>query len=571
MNRQLLPIGIDDFEQIRQQGFYYVDKTGLIRDLLQNRGAVNLFTRPRRFGKTLNMSMLQCFFEIGRDANLFDGLQIAEETEICDQYMGQYPVVFISLKTVEGKDYEDARMELCSVIGNEASRFDFLLDSPNLSELDKEQYRQLIRMDLMGDGKFAIAQGALTQSLYTLTGLLHKHYHKKAIVLIDEYDVPLAKANDGAYYREMIRTIRAMFHAALKTNTNLEFAVMTGCLRIAKESIFTGLNNLKVFTMLSTRFDEQFGFTDAEVRQLLADYGLSDSYDRTKEWYDGYRVGRTDVYNPWDVISWCDDLAADDQAVPQSYWSNSSGNREVRRLIGHMDDDVPMTQIESLIAGESIEKRITEQLTYDTMYDSTDNLWSLLFATGYLTKSGESRGDVVNLVIPNMEVRQIYLDSLLDLFREKVGEDSIHLEEFCTALEEGDASDAEKLFNAYMEHTISLRDMMMQTNLKENFYHGIMLGALSCRKGWDVRSNVESGDGYADICVLIGRGRTGIVIEMKYAENGNLDAACEAALRQINEKRYTTWLVRKGAHPIRKYGIACCGRECRVVVETEEN
>ncbi len=569
MDRRALPIGIEDFAEIRQPEYYYVDKTSLIKDLLENKGKVNLFTRPRRFGKTLNMSMLQCFFEIGRDASLFEGLRIAEETEICEQYMGQYPVVFISLKTVEGTDYAAAREELCSVIGNEALRFRFLLDSPYLFEEDKEQYRQLIRMDSTGDGKFAIAQGALTQSLYTLTYLLHKHYQKKAIVLIDEYDVPLAKANDGGYYKEMISTIRAMFHAALKTNNHLEFAVMTGCLRIAKESIFTGLNNLKVFTMLSTRFDEQFGFTDEEVRQMLADYGLSESYDLTKEWYDGYRVGRTEVYNPWDVISWCDDLAADDQAVPQSYWSNSSGNREVRRLIGHMDDDVPMTQIESLIAGESIEKRITEQLTYDTMYDSTDNLWSLLFATGYLTKSGNSRGDRVNLVIPNMEVRQIYLDSLLDLFREKVGEDSIHLEEFCTALQDGDASGVERLFGTYMEQTISLRDMMVQTNLKENFYHGIVLGALSCRKGWDVRSNVESGDGYADICILIGRGRTGIVIEMKYAENGNLGAACEAALRQINEKKYTTWLVRKGAHPIRKYGIACYGRECRVVGETD--
>ncbi len=575
MNRQLLPVGIDDFEKVRQKGYYYVDKTSLIKDLLQNLGEVNLFTRPRRFGKTLNMSMLQCFFEIGRDASLFEGLRIAEEAEICNQYMGQYPVVSISLKTVEGKDYEDARVELCSVIGNEALRFRFLLDSPYLFEEDKEQYRQLIRMDLTGDGKFAITQGVLTQSLYTLTVLLHKHYHKKAIVLIDEYDVPLAKAKDGGYYKEMIGTIRTMFHAALKTNTNLEFAVMTGCLRIAKESIFTGLNNLKVFTMLDDRFEEQFGFTDAEVRQLLADYEQSEYYDLTKEWYDGYRIGDADVYNPWDVIYWCDQLCHSRNKTPQSYWANSSGNTQVRRFIRRMGNDVTRTEMERLVSGESVSKRIVEQLTYDTMYDSIDNLWSLLFATGYLTKSGESLEDGVNLVIPNMEVRQIFTDSLLELFRDEVRGDDALLASFCLALQDGDAPEVEKLLGTYMKHTISIRDTMIQTKFKESFYHGIMLGILSFRKGWNVYSNVQSGEGYCDIAVLIENDEedqeTGIVIEMKYATGGNLDAACEAALHQINEKNYTQCLVDEDANPIRKYGIAFYRRKCRVVAETEEN
>ncbi len=574
MNRQLLPVGIDDFEKVRQKDYYYVDKTSLIRDLLQNLGEVNLFTRPRRFGKTLNMSMLQCFFEIGRDASLFDGLRIAEETEICDQYMGQYPVVSITLKTVEGADYASAQQKLCTTIGREALRFHFLLDSPYLLEEDKDMYRQLIRTDSTGRGLFAIEPEPLTQSLRTLTYLLHKHYHKKVIVLIDEYDVPLAKANDRGYYREMVDTVRAMFHEALKTNTNLELAVMTGCLRIAKESIFTGLNNLKVFTMLDDRFEEQFGFTDAEVRQLLADYGQSEYYDLTKDWYDGYRIGDADVYNPWDVIYWCDQLCHSRNKTPQSYWANSSGNTQVHQFIRHMGNDVTRTDMEKLVSGESVRKRIVEQLTYDTMYDSIDNLWSQLFATGYLTKSGEPLEDGVNLVIPNMEVRQIFTDSLLELFREDVRGDDALLDSFCVALQDGDASEVEKLLGTYMKRTISIRDTMIQTKFKESFYHGILLGILSFRKGWNVYSNVQSGDGYCDIAVLIENDEedqeTGIVIEMKYATGGNLDAACEAALHQINEKNYTQCLVDEDANPIRKYGIAFYRRKCRVIVETED-
>ncbi len=571
MGRQKLPVGVDIFEKIRQEGFYYVDKTGLIKDLLDNGGEVNLFTRPRRFGKTLNMSMLQCFFEVGRDGSLFDGLKIAEETELCEKHMGQYPVIFISLKTVEGADYVTAQRKLCSTIGNEALRFEFLLDSPNLSELDKNMYRQLIRVDTTGGGLFAIDPESLTQSLKTLTRLLHKHYQKKTIVLIDEYDVPLAKANERGYYREMVDTIRSMFHEALKTNPDLQFAVMTGCLRIAKESIFTGLNNLKVFTMLDDRFDEQFGFTDAEVRQMLADYGLSESYGKTKEWYDGYRVGRTEVYNPWDVINWCYDLTANDKAFPKSYWANSSGNAEVRRFIQRMGDDVTRVQIEKLVSGESVRKRIVEQLTYDTMYDSIDNLWSLLFATGYLTKSGDSHEDGVDLVIPNMEVREIFTDSLLAMFKDEVRRDDALLDSFCTALQDGDAPEVERLLGTYMKRTISIRDTMIQTKFKESFYHGILLGILSSRRGWDVNSNVQSGDGYCDIAVLVENyeedNETGIVIEMKYAENGNLDETCEAALRQIEEKNYAQFLLDEEADPIRRYGIACYRRKCRVMGE----
>ncbi len=566
MNRQLLPVGIDNFEQIRQQDFYYVDKTGLIKDLLENRGAVNLFTRPRRFGKTLNMSMLQYFFQIGTDKSLFEGLRIAGETEICEKHMGQYPVIFLSLKAVEGSNFETARKALLLEIKEQVDQFQFLLDSEMLTEIDKTTYRQIsdVNMD----------DAMLCRSLRALTILLQRHYGKRVIILIDEYDVPLSKAYDQGYYPQMVQLIRNLFHTALKTNPYLEFAVMTGCLRIAKESIFTGLNNLCVFTMMDNRFDEQFGFTDAEVRQVLADYGLSDYYDKTREWYDGYRVGRTEVYNPWDVIYWCKDLKADCAKTPQSYWVNSSSNTEVRRFIRRMGDGVTRTDMERLVSGESVRKRIVEQLTYDTMYDSIDNMWSLLFATGYLTKSGELHEDGVDLIIPNMEVRQIFTDSLLALFREEVDKDQVLLDEFSAALQDGNASGVEELFGTYMKHTISIRDTMIQTKYKESFYHGIMLGILSFRNGWNVYSNRESGDGYCDISILIededADHKTGIVIEMKYATGGDLDAACEAALHQINKKNYTKWLMDEEANPIHKYGIACYRRKCRVMVETDQ-
>ena len=408
-----IPVGIESFPEMRRQDFYYIDKTEMIRDLLYSWGQVNLFTRPRRFGKSLNMSMLKAFFEIDTDESLFEGLKIAEETELCEKYMGQFPVISVSLKDVEGADYETASILLGTTIGNEALRFQYLLDSDRLSEEEKNLYRQLITVDPSGQRVFAMTEPVMMGSLKLLCALLEKHFGQKVIVLIDEYDVPLAKANEYGYYDKMILLLRNMFQQVLKTNDSLQFAVMTGCLRVAKESIFTGLNNLKVLSLTNVWFDEYFGFTDSEVKELLAYYELEDKYENIKNWYDGYHFGNVDVYCPWDVLNYCDELLGNPDAEPKNYWSNTSGNEAVSHFIKNMDAGQVKEEIEELLSGETVTKEIHEELTYQGLYDSVENIWSVLFMTGYLTYKGKPKDGKYQLLIPNMEIRNIFTKQIM--------------------------------------------------------------------------------------------------------------------------------------------------------------
>ena len=568
--KRKLPVGIEKFEEIRREGFYYVDKTTMIRDLLRKWGKVNLFTRPRRFGKSLNMSMLKAFFEIGCDKTLFDGLAISGEQDLCEKYMGKFPVISVSLKGVNGADYETARALLCSVIGNEAARFRFLLETDRISELEKELYRQLLITDPNRQGMYAMPDAVLMGSLKTLSMLLKEYYKTEVIILIDEYDVPLAKASERGYYESMALLIRNLFEQALKTNDSLYFAVMTGCLRVAKESIFTGLNNLKLLSVTNVRFDEYFGFTDEEVRELLRYYGREDRYEAMREWYDGYRFGNVEVYCPWDVISYCDDLTDDPEAEPRDYWSNTSSNDVIRHFIEKVDHGLTRSEIEALVSGEILTKEIHEDLTYNRLYDSVDHIWSVLFATGYLTQRGKAEGKRYRLAIPNREIRNIFTEQIMTMFKEAVAKDGESLDAFCAALQKGDAREAERLFTAYLGKTISIRDTSVRKASKENFYHGILLGILGFKSGWYVRSNEESGEGWSDILVRLENEDTGMIIEIKYAEEGRYAAACEQALRQIEEKDYTAKLKEEGCSLILKYAVACFRKKCRIVCEREE-
>ena len=568
--KRKLPVGVEDFEKIRREGFYYVDKTTMIRDLLHKWGEVNLFTRPRRFGKSLNMSMLKAFFEIGCDKTLFDGLAISGEQDLCEKYMGKFPVISVSLKGVNGADYETARALLCSVIGNEAARFRFLLETDRISELEKELYRQLLVTDPNRQGMYAMPDAVLMGSLKTLSMLLKEYYKTEVIILIDEYDVPLAKASERGYYESMALLIRNLFEQALKTNDSLYFAVMTGCLRVAKESIFTGLNNLKLLSVTSVRFDEYFGFTDEEVRELLRYYGREDRYEAMREWYDGYRFGNVEVYCPWDVISYCDDLTDDPEAEPRDYWSNTSSNDVIRHFIEKVDHGLTRSEIEALVSGEILTKEIHEDLTYNRLYDSVDHIWSVLFATGYLTQCGKAEGKRYRLAIPNREIRNIFTEQIMTMFKEAVAKDGESLDAFCAALQKGDAREAERLFTAYLGKTISIRDTSVRKASKENFYHGILLVILGFKSGWYVRSNEESGEGWSDILVRLENEDTGMIIEIKYAEEGRYAAACEQALRQIEEKDYTAKLKEEGCSLILKYAVACFRKKCRIVCEREE-
>ena len=566
MTRKKLPLGIESFAEIRTEGFYYVDKTSMIRELLEKWSKVNLFTRPRRFGKSLNMSMLQSFFEIGCDRGLFDGLAIAKETALCEQYMGKFPVISISLKSVEGPDYDTSRALLCSVIGNEAMRFQFLLDDSQLTVREKAQYKQLIQVDAGGKESFRMPDSVLIESLKTLSVLLEKHYGKKVVVLVDEYDVPLAKANERGYYDEMVLLLRNLLQQVLKTNDSLYFAVLTGCLRIAKESVFTGLNNLKVLSITTVRFDEYFGFTDQEVQNLLAYYGLEDKYEAIKNWYDGYRFGNADVYCPWDVIRYCDELTDDRAAEPKDYWTNTSSNDIVRHFLQALGSRLAKSEMEALIAGETVEKEIHEDLTYNRLYDSADNLWSVLFMTGYLTYRGKPQGKRYQLAIPNREIRNIFTEQIMELFREGVAKDGEQLNAFCNALKIGDAAEVERLLTEYLHRTISIRDTFVRKPTKENFYHGILLGILGYKDGWYVRSNQESGMGYSDIVIRIEQEEIAIIVEVKYAENKQFDAACRNALKQIQQNEYVEQLQEEEFSTILQYGIACYKKQCRVMV-----
>lgn len=568
--KRKLPVGIEKFEEIRREGFYYVDKTTMIRDLLRKWGKVNLFTRPRRFGKSLNMSMLKAFFEIGCDKTLFDGLAISGEQDLCEKYMGKFPVISVSLKGVNGADYETARALLCSVIGNEAARFRFLLETDRISELEKELYRQLLVTDPNRQGMYAMPDAVLMGSLKTLSMLLKEYYKTEVIILIDEYDVPLAKASERGYYESMALLIRNLFEQALKTNDSLYFAVMTGCLWVAEESIFTGLNNLKLLSVTNVRFDEYFGFTDEEVRELLRYYGREDRYEAMREWYDGYRFGNVEVYCPWDVISYCDDLTDDPEAEPRDYWSNTSSNDVIRHFIEKVDHGLTRSEIEALVSGEILTKEIHEDLTYNRLYDSVDHIWSVLFATGYLTQRGKAEGKRYRLAIPNREIRNIFTEQIMTMFKEAVAKDGESLDAFCAALQKGDAREAERLFTAYLGKTISIRDTSVRKASKENFYHGILLGILGFKSGWYVRSNEESGESWSDILVRLENEDTGMIIEIKYAEEGRYGAACEQALRQIEEKDYTAKLKEEGCSLILKYAVACFRKKCRIVCEREE-
>ena len=569
MDRTLkLPVGIDNFEKIRKSGFYYIDKTRLIEQLLQNWGEVNLFTRPRRFGKTLNMSMFKSFFEIGTDKSIFDGLYISQNTALCNEYMGKYPVVFISFKDVNGLTFDRAYDALVQIIGEIANGFSFLMNSDKLSKNEKEQYQGIIQIK---DGKYHMSDGVVISSLKVLSQLLTKHYGKNTIFIIDEYDVPLDKAFQHGYYDEMVELIRGILGKVLKTNDYLQFAILTGCLRISKESIFTGINNFKVLSILDARFDEQFGFSDDEVKNLLADYGLASHFEEAKEWYDGYHFGNVDVYCPWDVINYVDNLVANPTARPQTYWINSSGNSLVRRLI-NIADSTTKDEVERLIAGESIEKVVHLELTYNEIDKNIDNIWSVLFTTGYLTKVGEvklpdSENYALKLVIPNKEVREVFILQIQEWFKEVVAKDNDEIRVLSKAILEADTEKIQRQLNIILDRMISILDTKARDRQKENFYHGLLLGLLrGSNPNWLIKSNRESGDGFSDIIIKPEDPDSGIIIEGKYATSfQGLDKSCEDAMNQINTRRYDAVLREEGRCNIIKYGIAFHKKRCKVV------
>ena len=567
--RKKLPIGIENFEEFSAEDFYYVDKTLFIKELLQNWGKVNLFTRPRRFGKSLNMSMLKCFFEIGRDTALFEGLKIAQEKELCEKYLGKFPVISISLKSVGGLTYKAALAALKNMIGKEAMRFQFLRESARLSDAEKNSYQRLIKIGTTSESIYDMTDAALIDSLKTLSQLLEKHYGQKSILLIDEYDVPLDKAFQNGYYDEMVNLIRSLFDNGMKTNDSLYFAVLTGCLRISKESIFTGLNNPKVHTISDVRYDEYFGFTNADVDELLEFYGLSAYKDTIKDWYDGYRFGDRDVYCPWDVINYCDELLADPSAEPENYWANTSGNDLIRRLLKKANQST-RNDVEQLINGGTIIKSIRQELTCREVEDSIDNIWSVLYSTGYLTCHRRVPRKKMELALPNREVRELFIELVKDWFEETIRADSGRVSRFCEAFPAGDTDMIQRMLGDYLWDSISVRDTAVRKNMKENFYHGMLLGLLQNQDSWLVKSNGETGEGYSDISIQT-PDRVGIVIELKYADDGNLEKACAEVLEQIEEKKYAQGLKRWGTKKILKYGIAFYEKECMVVMALKKD
>ncbi len=557
-------MGMENFERIQNEDFYYIDKTGLIKDLLENKSYVTLFTRPRRFGKTLTMSMLKYFFEIGSDSTLFDGLEIAKEKRLCDEYRGKFPVISVSLKGVSGINFNEAKAMLRGIIGTEALRFEGILQKDSLSETDYQQYKQLIMLD--NNCEFAMTDGQLKNSFLTLSRLLQRHYNQKVIILIDEYDVPLDKAYRSGYYDEMVELMRGLFGQALKTNDSLYLAVLTGCLRISKESIFTGMNNFNVYTVKDMQYNQYFGFTDAEVTEMLEYYSFMERSDVIKEWYDGYHFSGLDIYCPWDVISYCHALKMNFSIMPQNYWVNTSSNDIIRKFISKAKS-VTKSEIELLIDGGSVKKKIRQELTYRDLDTNIDNLWSLLFTTGYLTQFGEDNGGLTELVIPNKEIRWIFVEQIQEWFAEETARDSTTLEQFCKAFEENNVAAIEEGFTFYLKKMISIRDTNAKKERKENFYHGILLGLFSNMDGWIIMSNAETGDGYSDILVEAQDTEVGIVIELKYAENAAFDTACKNALEQIADRNYEERLLDDGMKTIYRYGIACYKKRCRVVSE----
>ena len=555
--KRKLPIGIENFEQIIKDDFYYVDKTGLISELLRNWGMVNLFTRPRRFGKSLNMSMLEHFFSVEGDKSIFDGLKISKDKKLCEEYMGKHPVISISLKGINAASYEAAFELTVKTIKGAVEKAGFLKMSDKLDEDEKKEYRAILDENM--------SEATLFWSLKNLSELLEKHYETKVILLIDEYDVPLAKAFENGYYDKMVFLIRNLLEQTLKTNNSLKFAVMTGCMRISKESIFTGLNNLKVLSITDERFDEYFGFTDEDVKEMLRYYDREDHYEEMRNWYDGYRFGSTDVYCPWDVLNHCDKIKENAAAFPENYWVHTSSNEAVKKIIQMSGNITTKREIERLLAGEEIVKEIRQELTYQEMYQSVENIWSLLFMTGYLTQRQRLDASHYKLAIPNLEVRVIFKTQIMEYFKEGVAKDGDTLKQLCDALKGGDAEKVERLFEGYLKKTISIRDTFVEKSLKENFYHGILLGILGVKEDWGVFSNRETGDGYSDIMIETEDSEMGIIIEIKYAGDGNLLNACEKALKQVEETKYEETLLENGVEKILKYGIACYMKHCKVM------
>ena len=555
--KRKLPIGIENFEQIIKDDFYYVDKTGLISELLRNWGMVNLFTRPRRFGKSLNMSMLEHFFSVEGDKSIFDGLKISKDKKLCEEYMGKHPVISISLKGINAASYEAAFELTVKTIKGAVQKAGFLKMSDKLGEDEKKEYRAILDENM--------SEATLFWSLKNLSELLEKHYETKVILLIDEYDVPLAKAFENGYYDKMVFLIRNLLEQTLKTNNSLKFAVMTGCMRISKESIFTGLNNLKVLSITDERFDEYFGFTDEDVKEMLRYYDREDHYEEMRNWYDGYRFGSTDVYCPWDVLNHCDKIKENAAAFPENYWVHTSSNEAVKKIIQMSGNITTKREIERLLAGEEIVKEIRQELTYQEMYQSVENIWSLLFMTGYLTQRQRLDASHYKLAIPNLEVRDIFKTQIMEYFKEGVAKDGDTLKQLCDALKGGDAEKVERLFEGYLKKTISIRDTFVEKSLKENFYHGILLGILGVNEDWGVFSNRETGDGYSDIMIETEDSEMGIIIEIKYAGDGNLLNACEKALKQVEETKYEETLLENGVEKILKYGIACYMKHCKVM------
>ena len=557
-----LPVGIDGFEKIRRNGFYYIDKTKLIEQLFLNWGEVNLFTRPRRFGKTLNMSMLKSFFEIGTDTSLFDGLYVSENKELCEQHQGQYPVIFLSLKDVEGLSFSEAKRKCIQLIKREAERFYGLKNSERLLDIDKKNYCRLLDMTVQEEDSDIVSS-----SIKMLSALLYKHYGKKTVILIDEYDVPLDKAFQHGYYKEMVHFIRGLLGEALKTNDSLSFAVLTGCLRVSKESIFTGLNNFKILSITDTRFDEQFGFTDTEVRKLLLDYHLEDRFEEVKEWYDGYRFGNADVYCPWDVINFVDRAKDDKEAKPEAYWINTSGNDLVKRFIDKANKTTK-NEIERLINGEAIEKELRLDLTYEEVDQSIENLWSVLFTTGYLTQSGRNEDGAYRLIIPNREVREVFRLQINEWFKKSIFSNTERLTTFWKAFEEGDTEGVEQYLNRVLSNSISVFDTKARKEEKESSYHNLLIGILTGNADWLVKSNVEAGEGFADIIVETDDPDAGIVAELKYTKNfDDMKMTCQKAIDQIRDRRYQEYLLNDDRKDIRLYGITFCKKRCCAISE----
>ena len=560
--KRMLPMGIENFKEIRTGNYYYVDKTGLIKTLLEHFGKVNLFTRPRRFGKTLNMSMLKYFFETGSDMMIFDGLEIAKERKLCEEYQGKFPVISITLKGATGLNFEEAKAMLRFIVGNEAMRFQFLMQSDQLTEIERKRYEALINID--NTGAFTMSDELLKNSLQILSQMLRKHYGQHVVMLIDEYDVPLDKAYQSGYYDSMVELVRVLFGNAFKTNDSLKFAVLTGCLRISKESIFTGINNFSVYTVKDVQFHEYFGFTDMEVRQMLEYYGFMENYDIMKEWYDGYHFNSLDIYCPWDVVSHCHALKMYPDMEAQNYWINTSSNDIVRRFISQADA-ATKDEIEQLINGGIIRKKIRQELTYRDLDSNIENLWSILFTTGYLAQCGQDEDGMTGLVIPNREIRWIYEEQIQEWFKEETRRDTQKLENLGRAFEQNDTETIEKEFTSYLRKTISISDTSTRKKMKENFYHGILLGLFAGMSGWKVKSNAESGEGYSDISVEVEDKDIGIIIELKYAEKAAFDEGCRVALRQIHDRNYEEALLDDGMKTIYRYGIACYKKRCKVV------